>query len=62
MAICSGKRKQKAGTCSSILYKCKKCANVGCMQSLGHECSNQGFSAVAKCLKCGAVSQKEQFK
>jgi hypothetical protein len=59
MALCPGtKRSHK---CSSVLYRCKKCGNVGCDQGQPGHCTNQGFR-VGKCQKCGAVGQKETFR
>jgi hypothetical protein len=59
MASCPGKRDNH--TCSSILYRCKKCGNVGCDQGTMGKCTNQGFQS-GKCLKCGAIGQKENFR
>ena len=62
MALCPGKRAKKVGSCGSILFRCKKCGNVGCQQAQGGDCSNQGFSASSKCLRCGILGQKEILK
>ena len=59
MASCPGKKDGHA--CMSSMYKCKKCGNFGCDQSQDGKCSNQAFK-VSKCLKCGAVGQKEVYK
>jgi hypothetical protein len=59
MTSCSGKRK-KGGSCNKILYRCKKCNNVGCDHVGTGECSNQAFNH-GKCVKCGASGQSEMF-
>ena len=61
MSICPGKRKKNNSNCTSTLYRCKKCGNIGCEQNQPFDCSNQGFKA-GKCLKCGVSGQKELFK
>ena len=62
MAICIGKHKTRTGRCGSILYRCRKCANVGCMQSATQQCTNQGFTGTSICLKCNTSGQKEPLK
>lgn len=61
MAICPGRRKDNK-KCNSVLYRCKKCGNVGCKQSRPGECSNQGFTLSGQCLKCGTYGKSETFK
>lgn len=58
MASCPGKR--GSSTCSGIVYRCKKCGNVGCDRGRAGECTSQGFKS-GRCTKCGAV-QKETVK
>jgi hypothetical protein len=53
MASCLGKRRS-AATCSSMVYRCHNCSNVGCDQDHDGECSNQGFRFNI-CAKCGTV-------
>jgi len=60
MAQCPGKR--GAQTCNRILYRCKKCGNVGCESGKPSECGNQAFLTGSKCVKCGTSGQKENFK
>jgi len=50
----------KQGTCSSVLYKCKKCGDVGCKQNA---CPNCTFTN-NKCAKCGTAggSNMEMLK
>jgi len=59
MAGCTGKK--DAHTCGCLLFKCKKCGNVGCDQGQDDKCSNQAFKG-GKCVRCGAIGQKEMFK
>jgi hypothetical protein len=58
MASCPGRRDNHS--CSSTLYKCKKCGNVGCDQSSDGKCTNQGFKS-GKCTKCGNYG-KDSFR
>ena len=58
MSSCPGKRGKV--TCTGILYRFKKCSNVGCDRG-NDECTNQGFRS-GKCKKCGAIGQKENFR
>jgi hypothetical protein len=57
MAMCAGTRNGRR--CVLLLFRCKKCGNVGCHQTK-KVCTSQGFVG-GKCMKCGS-SNKEQFK
>ncbi len=59
MPVCPGKRVKTGYDCTSSVYKCKKCGNVGCFQNDTGTCSNEGFRN-GKCLKCGSVGQHQQ--
>jgi hypothetical protein len=61
MASCPGTKIKKNWPCLTVLYRCKRCNNVGCDQAQVGECSNQGFR-LGKCLRCGAQSQKDLFR
>lgn len=56
MASCPGKRAKRTGIYVSMLYRYKKCGNVGCDQGQPGDCSNQAFR-LARCMKCGATGQ-----
>ena len=58
MASCPGANKKKKAKCLALLYRCKKCAGVGCDQVNSDDCTNQSFHR-GKCMKCGAVAQKQ---
>lgn len=58
MALCTGERKTNRLQCNGTLYKCTECGHEGCEQSKEHGCSNQGFSVLGKCTKCGAVGKR----
>jgi len=59
LTLCDGERKGGGEPCRGTLYKCKECEGVGCKQSRDDLCSNQGFSVLGRCLKCGAMGQME---
>jgi len=56
MAACQGKR--GTGKCGSMLYRCKSCGNVGCVNE---GCTNVGFKGGSRCVKCGKFD-KELFR
>lgn len=59
LTLCDGTRKGGGEACRGSLYRCKQCGSIGCKQSRNDLCSNQGFSVVGQCLKCGAAGQLE---
>lgn len=59
LTLCTGARKGGGEPCRGTLYQCKQCGGVGCKQSRDDLCSNQGFSVIGRCLKCGATGQME---
>ncbi len=61
MALCTGERKTNQMQCYGTVYKCKQCGAEGCMQNKDHACSNQGFSVIERCYKCGSVGQMEML-
>ena len=62
MALCTGERKPSQMQCNGTVYKCTECGAEGCMQNKEHACSNQGFSVLHRCYKCGAVDKMEMVK
>jgi len=61
MATCPGKKGVSKAGCGSSVHRCKKCGSVGCDQSSKGYCTNQGFYS-GRCVKCGALGQKEAVK
>jgi len=61
MALCEGERKPSGLKCYGTVWKCKACGSTGCMQNKEELCSHQGFNALQRCLKCGAVGQMEML-
>lgn len=59
LTLCEGTRKGGSEACRGSLYKCKQCGGVGCKQSRHDLCSNQGFSVLGHCLRCGATNHME---
>lgn len=59
LKLCTGTRKGGGQQCSGTLHRCKACGGTGCRQTRPDLCSEQGFDAVGKCLKCGATGQME---
>ena len=61
MSQCPGRRTTTNSQCAVMLYRCKKCGNVGCDQPRENHCSNQGFKN-QRCESCGAYNQKEPVR
>lgn len=59
MALCDGERKTNNLQCNGTLYKCTHCGSEGCEQSKDHTCSNQAFSVLGRCYRCGTVGQRQ---
>ncbi|MEN3111950.1 hypothetical protein ACFONG_06200 [Uliginosibacterium paludis] len=58
--LCTGYRKGgQAAKCNGQLYRCTACATTGCRQTYVDNCSEQAFDVNWKCVKCGAINQKE---
>ena len=57
LARCDGTRSGYRLLCNGSVYQCA-CGHVGCAQSRDALCSKQGFSALGKCVACGAVGQQ----
>lgn len=58
MVRCDGARAGYKMLCNGSLYQCV-CGEVGCTQNKPELCTNQGFDASGKCVKCGAVGKRE---
>lgn len=61
MNLCAGERAGYGFACRGTLYKCT-CGNVGCKQTKDGGCTNQGFTVLGRCLKCGAIGQLEALQ
>lgn len=48
MANCPGER--GTSTCNALLYHCKACGSIGC---INEKCSATGFKDGSRCIKCG---------
>ena len=58
--ICQGRLLRRIGTCSAILFKCKKCGNTGCDRNQPGECDNQAFIS-GRCMVCGSSFNKQRI-
>jgi hypothetical protein len=56
---CDGKRHGCSLRCNGSLYRCTKCAAVGCTQNKPELCSNQAFDVSERCVTCGATGARE---
>lgn len=53
MANCTGKR--GTSICNALLYRCKSCGNIGC---INEKCSAVGFKEGSRCIKCGKLQRE----
>lgn len=56
---CDGVRTGFSLRCNGSLYRCTACGSTGCTQNKPGICSAQGFDVSERCVKCGAVGQRE---
>lgn len=52
-ALCTGTRTGNQ-RCNGTIYVCGQCGARGCKQTRVGQCSDQAFSVLDQCLKCGA--------
>ena len=59
MALCRGKREKSVPKdCNSMVYRCRKCGNLGCDSTPYNPCTQQGFDR-GQCLRCGSSAGKD---
>ena len=55
VAKCHGEK--DSHPCKNPVFRCAKCANYGCAQTMAEKCTEQGFKN-DKCLNCGTTGSR----